>query len=168
MPARMIHPVMLAIDGGGGPILLTDGMCVARIAKSLHIGSANLRREYRRGCTPSTERIVDDGFRNRLQDALGKRFRLSQQRPGPVGEREPRIGALPDCLCRQDIEHGELVELIGMIKSHLIGHPPATIMPSEREARKSQPLHHVHQILRHGSLGIGRMVGVEDGHSLCP
>jgi hypothetical protein len=37
---------MLAIDGRGDSILLTDGVCVARISKSVHIGGADLRREY--------------------------------------------------------------------------------------------------------------------------
>src|ERR687897_138383 len=66
---------MLAIDGRGGSILLTDGVCVARLSKSAHIGGAN-----------------------------------------------------------------------------------ATIMSSDREARKSKPLHHGHHVLRHGSLRIWRMV----------
>jgi hypothetical protein len=52
---------MLAIDGCGCSILLTDGVCVARISKSLHIGGADLPREHRRGRAPSTERIVDEG-----------------------------------------------------------------------------------------------------------
>jgi hypothetical protein len=52
---------MLAIDGCGGSILLTDGVRVARISKSLHIGCADLSREHRRGRAPPTERIVDDG-----------------------------------------------------------------------------------------------------------
>jgi hypothetical protein len=76
---------MLAIDGRGGSILLTDSVCVARNSKSLHIGGADLRRKHSRGRAPSTERIVDDGFRGRRQDALGKRFRLSEQRPRPEG-----------------------------------------------------------------------------------
>jgi hypothetical protein len=76
---------MLAIDGRGGSILLTDGVCVAGISKSPYIGGADLRREQSRGRTPTAERIVDDGFRGSCQDALGKRFGLGEQRPGPVG-----------------------------------------------------------------------------------
>jgi hypothetical protein len=44
---------MLTIDGRGGSILLTDGVCVAGISKSLHIGGADLRREHSRGRTPA-------------------------------------------------------------------------------------------------------------------
>jgi hypothetical protein len=76
---------MLAIDGRGGSILLTDGVCVAGISKSPHIGGSDLRREHSRGRTPSAECIVDDGFRGSRQDALGKRLRLGEQRPGPIG-----------------------------------------------------------------------------------
>jgi len=84
-PDRAIRSVVLAIYGRGGSILLTDRVCVARISKSLYIGGADLRREHSRGRAPSTERIIDDGFRGRSQDALGKRFRLSEQRSRPEG-----------------------------------------------------------------------------------
>jgi hypothetical protein len=70
MPARAIRLVMLAIDGRGGSILLTDGVYVARISKGLHVGGTALRREHSRGRAPSAERIIDDGFGNRRQDAL--------------------------------------------------------------------------------------------------
>src|SRR3989449_7711059 len=42
-PAGTIRLVMLAVDGGGGSILLTDRMCVSGISKSLNIGRTNLR-----------------------------------------------------------------------------------------------------------------------------
>src|ERR687886_2537061 len=126
---------MLAVDGRGGSILLTDGVCVARLSKSLYIGGADLRRKHSRGRAPSAERIIDDGFRNRRQDALGKRFRLSEQRPRPVGKREPCIGALPYGLCRQDVENGEPLDTIRMVKGHAIGDTAATIMSSDRETR---------------------------------
>ena len=41
-PAGTIRLVMFTIDSGGGSILLTDGVCVVRISKSLHIGSTDL------------------------------------------------------------------------------------------------------------------------------
>src|SRR5215210_1522760 len=45
-----------------------------------------------------------------------------------------------------------------MVKSHAIGDATATIMSSDREMRKSKPLHHGHHVLHHGSLRIWRMV----------
>src|SRR5215212_5851469 len=45
-----------------------------------------------------------------------------------------------------------------MVKSHAIGDATATIMSSDREARKSKPLHHAHHVLCHRSLRIWRMV----------
>src|SRR6266536_3382631 len=45
-----------------------------------------------------------------------------------------------------------------MVKRHTIGNMTATIMPSDGEARKSEPLHHDHHVLRHGPLRIWRMV----------
>jgi hypothetical protein len=70
---------MLAIDGRGGSILLTDGVCVRRISKRVHIGDTDLRKEHSRGRTPSAECIVDDGFGDRRQDALGNRLARSRE-----------------------------------------------------------------------------------------
>jgi hypothetical protein len=69
---------MLAIERRGGSILLTDRMDLRGIPKSLDIGRTHLRRKYSRGRTPSSERIVDDGFRCRCQDAFRKWLRLSK------------------------------------------------------------------------------------------
>ena len=53
--------------------------------------------------------LVDDA------DVLGQRVELhvglAEQRPGPVGQREPCVGEVPYGLCGQDVEHGEPVRL---------------------------------------------------------
>ena len=49
------------------------------------------------------QRIVDDGLGGKAQELFGKGFRLSQQRPRPIGQSEPRIGVLPRRLDRQDV-----------------------------------------------------------------
>jgi hypothetical protein len=69
--ARTIGLVMFAIDRRGGPMLLTDRVCVARIAKRLYIGGANFEWKYPCGRTPCVERIIDDRFRGCRQDPLG-------------------------------------------------------------------------------------------------
>src|SRR5437879_441221 len=167
-PAGTIRLVMLAVDGGGGSILLTDRMCVSGISKSLSIGRTNLRREHSRGRAPSPERIIDDGFRGRRQDAFWKWLSLSEQRPRPEGERELCVGAGPDRLRRQDVENGEPVDAMWMVKSHPIGDATATIVSRNREARKSKPLHNGHHVLRHGSLRIWCMVRRGDRAAAAP
>jgi hypothetical protein len=84
-PALKIRAVVLAVDGRGGSILLADGVRMARISKSPHVGVAAPLREHSRGRAPSAERLVDDGIGGCRQDALGKRIRLSEQRPRPEG-----------------------------------------------------------------------------------
>jgi hypothetical protein len=79
MPGGTIRLVMLAIDGRGGSILLTDSMCVSRISKSLYISGTDLRREHSRGGAPSHERVIDNGVSRRRQDAFRKWFGLSEQ-----------------------------------------------------------------------------------------
>ena len=92
-PLRTVPLVMLAIDRRGGSVLLADRMAVGGIPKRLEVGRTYLRRTYGRGRTPSPERIVDDGFRRRRQNAFGKRFRLGEQRsdaaPNQVGLGKP-------------------------------------------------------------------------------
>src|SRR3712207_8033924 len=55
-----------------------------------------------------------------------------------------------------------------MVKRHAIGDATATIMPSDREARKSKPLHHGHHVLGHGPLRIWRMVRGGDRAAAAP
>lgn len=97
------------------------------------------------------------------RDAFRKWFGLSEQRPGPEGEREPCIGTGPDRIRRQDVENGKPLDTIWMVKSHAIGDATATIMSRDREARKSKPLHDGHHVLRHGPLRIWCMVRRGDG-----
>jgi len=61
-------------------------------------------------------------------------------------------------LRRKHREDGKPVDTAWVVKSHAIGDTTATIMPSDREARKPKPLHDDHHVLRHGSLRIGRMI----------
>ena len=167
-PARTIRFVMLAIDGRGGSILLADGMYVDRIPKSLNIGRTDVRREYRRGRAPTAERVVDNGLRYCRQDALRKGLGLSEERSGPVREREPRVGAVPYGPRRQDIEDGQAVDAVRMIESHAIGDATAAIMPRDREVPEPKPLHDDHHVVRHGPLPIWRMIRRGDGAATAP
>src|SRR5918997_213584 len=88
-PVRTVPPVVLAVDGRGGPVLLADGVGVDVIPEGLHVGVTNLRGKSGCGRTPPTERVVDDGLRERGQDALGEWLGLGEQRPRPGGQKEP-------------------------------------------------------------------------------
>src|SRR5581483_12465164 len=143
-------------------------MGVVRVSKSLYIGGTDLWREYRRRRAPPPERCVDDGSRDGRQNALGKRFGLSQERPRPEGECEPCVGALPHGLRRHDVEHGQPVDTMWMVKGHPIGDATAAIMASDREARKAEMLHHGHHVLRQGSLRIRGMVRRGDRTAAAP
>src|SRR5712664_620506 len=64
-----------------------------------------------------------------------------EQRPGPEAEGESSGGALPHRLRRQDVQHGQAIDAVGMVDRHAVGHAAAPIVPRHREARESQPLH---------------------------
>src|SRR5436309_15300788 len=127
---------MLAIERRGGSIFLTDRMGVRGIPDRLGIGRTHLRGEYSRGRTPSSEGIVDDSVRCHRQDAFRNRLRLSEQRPGPVGQREPRIGSIPYRRRREYVDDGEAVAATRVVKSHAISNATATVIPGDSEARK--------------------------------
>src|SRR5215208_2726314 len=158
MSDRAIRLVVLAIDGRGGPILLADGVRVARIPKSPHIGGADLPGEHGRGSSPSAKRIVGDCFGDRRQDALGERFGLGEQRPRPEGQREPCIGQVPHGLGRQDVEDGEPLYTVRVVEGHAVGDATAAIVAGDREAPEPEPLHDGYHVLGHGSLCVRLMV----------
>ena len=95
MSVRTIRVVVFAVDRRRGAILLADRMGMAWVAKRIHVRGADVRREHARGRAPSTQGIIDDRFRGGRQDAFRKRLGLSEQRPRPESEGEPRIGSLP-------------------------------------------------------------------------
>src|SRR5687768_17759055 len=125
---------MLSIKRRGRSIFLADCVYVRRISKRLDISCAHLRRENIPGSAPTSERIVNDGLRRRLQDAFWKRFRLCKERPRPIGQCELRIGPVPYCPRWQDIDDGKPIDTIRMVKGHPIGDPTPTIMAGDREA----------------------------------
>src|SRR5918997_1271018 len=155
---RAIRLVVLAIDGRGGPILLADGVRVAGIPKSPYIGGADLPGEHGRGSSPSAERIVDNCAGDRRQDALGERIGLGEQRPGPVGQRQPCIGQLPHGLGRQDVEDGEALYAVRVVEGHAVGDATAAIVSGDREAPEAESLHDGYHVLGHGSLRVRLMV----------
>src|SRR6059036_1618439 len=130
-----IRSVVLAIEGRGGSILLADRMRVGGIAKRLNVGCTHFGRKCSRRRAPTPERVVDDGFGRRRQDAFWKWFGLSEERPRPVVQRQPRIGAVPDGRRRHDVEDGKTLDTVGMVERHAIGDPPATIVPRDRIER---------------------------------
>src|SRR4029434_3801171 len=105
--ALAIRVVMQPIKGCGGPILFADGMDMSGFAQGFDIRCANLRTKDGRRRSPSSKRTIDNSFRGRFDEALWKWFRLGEQRPGPIGKREPRVSSPPDRPSRQNIKHGE-------------------------------------------------------------
>ena len=133
-------------------------MRVSGISQRLHVGGSDLGIERPRPRTPLSERMVDDGVGGRRQHALRKRLGLRQQRPGPEAQREPRIGPLPYGLRRHDVENGEPLDAFWMVERQTIRNPTAAVVSGDREPRESEPLHHAHHVLRHGTLRVWRVV----------
>src|SRR5262245_44509169 len=127
---------MVTIQTRSRAILLADSMGVRWISNSLDISGTYFRREYGRGGAPAPQRVVNDHFRYRCKHGFGKRLGLGKEGPRPVCQRELRIGALPYRPGRKDVENCEPGKAPRMIKRHAIGDATATIVSSNREARK--------------------------------
>ena len=76
----------------------------------------------------------------------------------PVAEAEGHIGAPVHLARRHDVEHGELLDGVGMIQRQAIGDPPAAVMPRHGEALEAEMAHEGDLVARHGPLGIGLMI----------
>jgi hypothetical protein len=85
---------MLTIERCGSPILFANGVYTSIAAKCFDILGADFRLENVRRRSPAVECGVNDGIGCRNQ-SFRQRFRLCQQRPGPVTERELRICSFP-------------------------------------------------------------------------
>jgi hypothetical protein len=80
---------MHTIKGRGSPIFLADGMDMHGVAQRLDRRGAHRRTKDGRRRAPAGKGIIDYGFRHRCDEALWQWGRLGEQRPGPIGKREP-------------------------------------------------------------------------------
>ena len=167
-PRGDVGPIVLAVERGGGAILLADGVGVFGMPQRLDIGGADFRREDPSGRAPAPQRIVHHGVGRRREDPLGKRLRLREQRPRPVVQRESVIRARPRAFRRHDVEHGRLVEPVGMVEGQTIGHPPPAIVARHGEAREAEPLHDDHHVSGLGPFGVRGVVWRRMGATALP
>ncbi len=71
-PGPAVLGVVIAVEAGGGPVLLADRVDVGRVAQRLGVGGAYLRAERLRRRTPAAEGGVDDRVRGAGQQAFGR------------------------------------------------------------------------------------------------
>ncbi len=149
-----IFRVVLPVQRGCRAVLLADGVNGYWIAQRSDVGSTHLGVENTRRRTPRRESILNDCIRSCCEETLGQGLRLRQQRPGPKGSHESRIGELPYVLSWHDIEDGKTVNKRRMIQGQAICHAAAAIVPRNAETSKSEACHHSNHVPRHGALRI--------------
>jgi hypothetical protein len=101
---------------------------------------------------------MEDGFRGTDQIALRERLFLGQQNPGPIGLRKARVRPAPSFQNRNHVEDGETLHVLRMIERQAVGDAASASVADQREGWKAEVAHHLSQFLRHGSLGIRKMV----------
>lgn len=121
-PARpLIGGVVFAIEGGGGAVLLADGVDGRGIAEGPQIFGAHRRGEGPRHGRPAIEHVVEDELRLGPDQALGDWMRRGEEGPDPVVEREGGVGATERLPGRDDVEDGQLAHRLGVIEREAIG-----------------------------------------------
>jgi len=82
-PDFAVRRIVVAVDGGGGAILLADGVDAGGIDQRADIGGADLGREDGGRRVPLGQGVVDHRLGRTGQQPFRQRSRLGQQRPWP-------------------------------------------------------------------------------------
>ncbi len=153
-----IFRVVLPVQRGCRAVLLADGVNGYWIAQRSDVGSTHLGVENTRRRTPRRESILNDCIRSCCEETLGQGLRLRQQRPGPKGSHESRIGELPYVLSWHDIEDGKTVN-----KRRMIQACPATLKRRNPRLAITATMSRAMARFEYGSWS-----RVEAGQPLCP
>jgi hypothetical protein len=160
---------VLSIDGRCCPVLLADRVDVLGVVKRGEVRRAHIVAERVRGSAPSTaESVLDHGVRARFQQALRKRFGLSEQGPRPEPESQPGVRSIPRDVDREHVEDREAVYALRMVQRRAIGHATPAIVPSEVKALKSEAFHDVDHVIGHASLRVGRVIDIRGWAAALP
>jgi hypothetical protein len=117
-------------------------------------------RGQRLGCErfgPAAPQI--EGVRIVADHPLRQRVRLGQERPMPPLQHEAAVGSSPCLAGRDDIEDRKPLDTLRMVQGHAVRAVRASVVSGDEEAVEAEATHHGHLISRHGSLGLGRVIG---------
>jgi hypothetical protein len=78
----------------------------------------------------------------------------------PVGPGEGLGRVAVHLACRGDVESREARHPGRMVEAEAMGHPPAPVMAGETEGVVTEDAHEAGHVVRHGALGIGRMLRI--------
>src|SRR3712207_9118309 len=91
--AAPVSLVVLAVEGGCGPILLTDGVYGRRVAQGPGVLRPHLGREGAGLLGPRVQRIIKQRVRLAPEEALGQTAGRGEKGPQPEAEREVLVDA---------------------------------------------------------------------------
>ena len=72
----------------------------------------------------------------------------------PVPEREAIVGPRPHLGGRDDVEHSERADALGMVERHSVRDAAATIVPGDGESLKAERSHRLDLVERERALGM--------------
>ena len=154
-----IRPVMLQIDGRGGPVILATGMDRPGHGEAALIFGHGFRRD---GGAIGQKLKLFRQIESRILSDHSFRIisRLNQKEPVIVRRREGHIGRLVHIQCRADIERAELGHPVPMIPRKPMADTGTTVVPDHGKSINSERGHDFRLVPRHLPLGIWSMRGI--------
>ena len=157
--------VVSEIGGAAGAIVLAGGVDADGVAEERMIVRERARVERRQALD------LGSGRRARIEKeqgipadhGLGERSWQREEHPMPGTDCKTGVHAVPHRPGRHDVERGELVEPSGMIEREPIGNAPAAVVPGETKVHVAERLHQLDHRVRHGALGVGRVLASDAG-----
>jgi hypothetical protein len=83
---------------------------------------------------------------------------LSKERPRPVRQGEPSVGAPEGLAGRNDVEKSKTLDPIRVVERHAIGDARPAIVADDRKAREPLRRHHANHVERHHALRVWRVI----------
>ena len=158
----MVHHIRGEVIGGACAIVVAGGVDVLRRRVVHAIFGERVFAEGGKvlGLGPAGDGVVKIAHRVRLDQHLGQRVRLGQHQPVIGLHRQPDREVVPHRVRRHDIEHGEASDGLRMVQRHAVSDARPAVMAHHGEPVVPEALHQGNEVLCHGALGIGLVLGV--------
>src|SRR5262249_15510823 len=151
--------VMLVIEGGGGAVLLADGMDPAGIAELAEISGADVRGEDIGPVRPRVEHVAHQHLRRPGDQLLGHRAGGRQERPDPEPEAKVHVRPAERLPGGDDVEHREAGHGGRVVQRHPVGAPCPAVVPGHGEGAVAQRVHALDLVAGGLAHAVRRVIG---------
>src|SRR6266853_2528887 len=151
--------VVREVDRFGRAVVLAARVNRRRVAKASPVLGKRLGRECLEARVAGAHVDLDVEIRIGADQGLRNRFGAQQEEPVVIGLGELAGYARVHFARGNDVEHGDLFHRSGMVQRHAMRDPPSAGVTDDEERFMTEGPHRLDLVLRHGALGIIRMIG---------